>query len=94
MMSKALVTLFSLALLHAALGQPFVVTPAEFEPVPLEALKRMDDNYTGFVFDFNKAPVRSPFPVPLELEGRLPRLPPSCLQMLLCLEPSFLFLHS
>jgi oxalate decarboxylase/phosphoglucose isomerase-like protein (cupin superfamily) len=28
----------------------------EFEPDSLEALKRMESNYTGFVFDFNTAP--------------------------------------
>ncbi len=57
MMPKALFILLSLALLHAAVGQPFGVNPDEFKPEPLEAMKRMEDNYTGFVFDFNGAPV-------------------------------------
>lgn len=54
-MSKTLSLILSLALLHFAVGQPFGVTPMEFEPEALEAVKRMEDNYTGFVFDFNKA---------------------------------------
>ncbi len=85
MTSKVLFTLFSLALLHAAVAQPFVVTPAEFEPEPLEAMKRMEDNYTGFVFDFNKAPVRSSSLVflVLTLDADEEDLPPWCL---LCLD--------
>ena len=58
MMPKAMFALLSLALLHSAVGQPFMVEPETFEPDSLEALKRMENNYTGFVFDFKKAPVR------------------------------------
>ena len=38
-------------------GQPFGVEPMQFETDSLEAAKRKEDNYTGFVFDFDTEPV-------------------------------------
>ncbi|KAK9811073.1 hypothetical protein WJX73_000154 [Symbiochloris irregularis] len=35
-------------------AQPFTVTPQQFEPFPNEASTRIADNYTGFVFDYDK----------------------------------------
>ena len=38
-------------------GQPFGVEPMQFEIDSLEAAKIKEDNYTGFVFDFDTEPV-------------------------------------
>lgn len=49
------VALFSCSAINA---QPFSVESAEFEPDLSEPVMRTESNYTGFVFDFDKEPVR------------------------------------
>ena len=43
---------------RVAKAQPFTLEPSEFETGLLEPLQRVENNYTGFVFDFNTARVR------------------------------------
>lgn len=40
-----------------ASAQPFNFLAEQFQPAILEATQRSEDNYTGFVFDFNTATV-------------------------------------
>ena len=40
-----------------ASAQPFLVEPKEFEPDLTEPMQRLENNYTGFVYDFNTGKV-------------------------------------
>ena len=57
MAGSFIIALLVLSLAAVAFGQPFAVTPNAFEPNLLEVEKRLQDNYTGFVFNFNNASV-------------------------------------
>ncbi len=81
--AAALLCLLAFGAGRLSKAQPFTVEPMEFETRLLEPLQRQEDNYTGFVFDFDTAKVSVGLPTcrPLRrrLRGayvcRLPRLP-------------------
>lgn len=50
-----LVCISAIEVSWVAHAQPFAVEPEDFEPSLTEPMKRLENNYIGFVFDFNTA---------------------------------------